>query len=349
MTSIVSLKNVVKSYKRGKQSVEVLHGLNLEVPQGDFVALMGPSGSGKTTLLNLIGGLDQPTSAKSIVAGERIDRLSGSALAKWRARHVGFVFQFYNLMPMLSAERNVELPLLLTIAVRVEAQAERAAPRCRSWALPTARSTSRASCPAASSSASRSRARSSPIRRCWCAMSPPAISTARRPMRSWACCARSTASTRRPSSWSPTIQKAADYASRELFIDKGTLVERRCAERSVKFLPLLWSGLWRKRTRTIFTLLSIVTAFLLFGMLQGVIACFRQAAWRPPRWTASTVVSKVSFTEPLPYQLSLADRDDPGSRRGVLPELVRRLLPGPKNMSSPSRSIRSAISRCSRS
>ena len=114
MSSIVSLKNVVKPYTRGKQSVEVLHNLNLEVPQGDFVALMGPSGSGKTTLLNLIGGLDQPTEGEVSVAGERIDRLSGSALARWRSRHVGFVFQFYNLMPMLSAERNVELPLLLT-------------------------------------------------------------------------------------------------------------------------------------------------------------------------------------------------------------------------------------------
>jgi putative ABC transport system ATP-binding protein len=114
MTSIVSLKNVVKRYTRGKQSVEVLHGLNLEVPAGDFLALMGPSGSGKTTLLNLIGGLDQPTAGEVTVADQRIDQLSGSALAKWRARHVGFVFQFYNLMPMLSAERNVELPLLLT-------------------------------------------------------------------------------------------------------------------------------------------------------------------------------------------------------------------------------------------
>ena len=114
MSSIVSLKNVVKKYTRGKQAVEVLHNLNLEVPEGDFVALMGPSGSGKTTLLNLIGGLDQPTAGDVTVAGERIDKLSGSALAKWRARHVGFVFQFYNLMPALSAERNVEVPLLLT-------------------------------------------------------------------------------------------------------------------------------------------------------------------------------------------------------------------------------------------
>jgi putative ABC transport system ATP-binding protein len=114
MPAIVSLRNIVKRYTRGKQSVEVLHGLNLEIPQGEFLALMGPSGSGKTTLLNLIGGLDRPTSGEVDVAGERIDRLSGGALAKWRARHVGFVFQFYNLMPMLSAERNIELPLLLT-------------------------------------------------------------------------------------------------------------------------------------------------------------------------------------------------------------------------------------------
>src|SRR3954471_9948330 len=114
MTVIISLRNIVKRYNRGNQSVEVLHSLNLEIPQGEFIALMGPSGSGKTTLLNLIGGLDRPTEGEVIVAGERVDLLSSGQLAKWRARHVGFVFQFYNLMPMLTAERNVELPLLLT-------------------------------------------------------------------------------------------------------------------------------------------------------------------------------------------------------------------------------------------
>ncbi|HEY9545895.1 MAG TPA: ABC transporter ATP-binding protein [Solimonas sp.] len=114
MSNIVSLKHVAKRYTRGKQAVEVLHSLNLEITQGDFVALMGPSGSGKTTLLNLIGGLDRPSEGEVAVAGERIDQLSGAALARWRARHVGFIFQFYNLMPMLSAQANVELPLLLT-------------------------------------------------------------------------------------------------------------------------------------------------------------------------------------------------------------------------------------------
>jgi len=112
--AIVSLRNVVKSYQRGKQMVEVLHGLDLQIAAGEFIALMGPSGSGKTTLLNLIGGLDRASTGEVTVAGVRIDQLSSGALAKWRARHIGFVFQFYNLMPMLSAERNVELPLLLT-------------------------------------------------------------------------------------------------------------------------------------------------------------------------------------------------------------------------------------------
>jgi putative ABC transport system ATP-binding protein len=114
MTSIVSLAGVSKQYKRGRESVAVLENFNLKIAERDFVAIMGPSGSGKTTLLNLIGGLDVPTSGSVTVAGERIDRLSRSALARWRSHRVGFVFQFYNLMPNLSAERNVELPLLLT-------------------------------------------------------------------------------------------------------------------------------------------------------------------------------------------------------------------------------------------
>jgi putative ABC transport system ATP-binding protein len=114
MEPLVSLKGVVKRYKRGRETVEVLHNLDLEVQQGEFVALMGPSGSGKTTLLNLIGGLDRATQGDVVVAGELLDDLTGGELAKWRARHVGFIFQFYNLMPTLSAEANVELPLLLT-------------------------------------------------------------------------------------------------------------------------------------------------------------------------------------------------------------------------------------------
>jgi putative ABC transport system ATP-binding protein len=114
MATLVSIKQVVKSYARGKQRIQVLHALDLEVESGEFLALMGPSGSGKTTLLNLIGGLDRPEQGEITVAGKRIDQLSSGQLAKWRARHVGFIFQFYNLLPVLTAERNVEIPLLLT-------------------------------------------------------------------------------------------------------------------------------------------------------------------------------------------------------------------------------------------
>jgi putative ABC transport system ATP-binding protein len=112
--AVVRVQNVHKEYRRGSERIDVLQGIDLEIPTGDFLALMGPSGSGKTTLLNLIGGLDRPTSGTVEVAGEPISRLSDGQLARWRSRHIGFVFQFYNLLPVLTAEKNVELPLLLT-------------------------------------------------------------------------------------------------------------------------------------------------------------------------------------------------------------------------------------------
>jgi putative ABC transport system ATP-binding protein len=113
-TSIVRIRDLVKDYRRGSETVRVLDGLSLDIQQGDFVALMGPSGSGKSTLLNLIGGLDRPTSGTLEVDGLRVDELSEGSLGRWRADHVGFIFQMYNLLPVLTAERNVELPLLLT-------------------------------------------------------------------------------------------------------------------------------------------------------------------------------------------------------------------------------------------
>src|ERR1700753_314757 len=103
MASAISLRNVAKGYRRGKEAVAVLHGLTLEMPEGELVSLMGPSGSGKTTVLNLVGGLDHADSGEVIVGGEHLETLSGGALTKWRGHHVGFIFQFYNLMPMLSA------------------------------------------------------------------------------------------------------------------------------------------------------------------------------------------------------------------------------------------------------
>ncbi|HET6604429.1 MAG TPA: ABC transporter ATP-binding protein [Xanthomonadaceae bacterium] len=113
MENLVEVRGLTKTYERGREKIEVLHGIDLQIPAGDFVALMGPSGSGKTTLLNLIGGLDQPTAGTVRVGDARIERLSSAERSRWRADHIGFVFQFYNLLPVLSAQRNVELPLLL--------------------------------------------------------------------------------------------------------------------------------------------------------------------------------------------------------------------------------------------
>jgi putative ABC transport system ATP-binding protein len=120
MSALVQVSGIHKVYQRGGERLDVLRGLDLQVPEGQFLALMGPSGSGKTTLLNMIGGLDRPTSGKVIVGGRDLTRASARELAQWRARHVGFVFQFYNLLPVLTAARNVEVPLLLTRLSRAE-------------------------------------------------------------------------------------------------------------------------------------------------------------------------------------------------------------------------------------
>ena len=122
MESLVRISGVHKYFTRGSERIDVLKGVNLDIPKGDFLALMGPSGSGKTTLLNLMGGLDQPSGGAVEIAGTNIAGLSGSQLSRWRAHHIGFVFQLYNLLPVLTAERNVELPLLLTKLSRAERQ-----------------------------------------------------------------------------------------------------------------------------------------------------------------------------------------------------------------------------------
>jgi putative ABC transport system ATP-binding protein len=119
-TSLVRVRGLDKKYQRGSEEIHVLQGLNLDVAAGDFVAFMGPSGSGKTTLLNLLGGLDLPSAGSITVAGDEITRMSAGKLTAWRSRHVGFIFQMYNLIPVLTAFQNVELPLLLTKLSKAE-------------------------------------------------------------------------------------------------------------------------------------------------------------------------------------------------------------------------------------
>ena len=114
MTNLIEDKGVNKTYQRGGETLVVLDDLNLGVPEGDFLALMGPSGSGKSTLLNLIGGLDTPTDGEVVIKGQHLENLKASSLSSWRANNVGFIFQFYNLLPVLTANKNVEIPLLLT-------------------------------------------------------------------------------------------------------------------------------------------------------------------------------------------------------------------------------------------
>jgi putative ABC transport system ATP-binding protein len=123
MSTLVRIHDVHKEYRRGSERIDVLLGVNVEIDRGEFLALMGPSGSGKTTLLNLLGGLDRPTRGTIEIDGVQIDRLPDGALSTWRARHIGFIFQLYNLLPVLTAERNVELPLLLTKLPRRERKA----------------------------------------------------------------------------------------------------------------------------------------------------------------------------------------------------------------------------------
>jgi len=114
MSNLVSIKNVHKYYTRGAERIDVLKGVNVTIPSGEFLALMGPSGSGKTTLLNLLGGLDSPSEGEITIGDEQISEMRGARLSRWRSQHIGFVFQLYNLLPVLTAEKNVELPLLLT-------------------------------------------------------------------------------------------------------------------------------------------------------------------------------------------------------------------------------------------
>src|SRR3984885_4662766 len=186
--SQIQVRGLDKTYRRGGEDIHVLQGLNLDVEKGDFVAFMGPSGSGKTTLLNLLGGLDVPTRASITVAGDEITHMSASKLTTWRARHVGFIFQMYNLIPVLTAFQNVELPLLLTKLSKSERrQHVEAALGIVGLTDRMHHSTTPVNFPADKSSVWRLPAPSWPIRRSYFATSPPATSTVKALTKSSTC------------------------------------------------------------------------------------------------------------------------------------------------------------------
>ena len=188
--TLVRVKDVHKHFTRGSERIDVLKGVNLEIPKGDFLALMGPSGSGKTTLLNLIGGLDAPTGGSVDVAGVPVSSLGGSQLSKWRSQNIGFVFQLYNLLPVLTAEKNVELPLLLTKLSKSERK-KRAGDRAESRRPRRARQTLSAAVVRRPGTARRHRARHRDRSRRFCsATSRPAISIARPATKFSTCCRR---------------------------------------------------------------------------------------------------------------------------------------------------------------
>ena len=258
MSALVEIRGLSKVYKRGGETLSVLDGLDLDVPQGDFLALMGPSGSGKSTLLNMIGGLDRPdAAAASTVEGQRIDQMNERQLANWRASHVGFIFQMYNLLPVLTAERNVELPLLLDAARAAAERLKRAHTALALVGLVRShQAQAAASCRAARSSAWASRAPSSPIPRCCCATSRPATSTASRATKSSTCSQALNKRARqdhrhgdaRSACRSARQAHAASGQGRSHSAERGL-----SEERSMKHLWLIWSNLKRRKLRTGFT------------------------------------------------------------------------------------------------
>ena len=349
MSTLVSIRNLHKTYQRGPEKVDVLNGLDIDIAEGDFVALMGPSGSGKTTLLNLIGGLDSPTSGEIAVGGTRIDSLGSGQLSQWRSNNVGFVFQFYNLMPTLTAQKNVELPLLLTklsgaqrkrnaeIALQLVGLADRGKHR-----------------PNELSGGQQQR-----VAIARAIVSDPTLLI----------CDEPTGDLDRASAeeilgllqtlnreHGKTIvmvthdPKAAEYATHTLHLDKGSLVEqhehaadpspssgasrhlllREEAGGSMKYLHLIWAALFRSKTRTSLTLLSVIAAFLLFGMLDSVRVAFNSGG-EVAGANRLITSSRLSITQMLPYSLAEQVRATPGVKQATYAAWFGGIYQDPKN------------------
>ena len=264
--NLVSVNGVEKIYRRGSEEIHVLKGLDLGVPSGDFLALMGPSGSGKSTLLNLIGGLDRATAGTVEIGGERVDQMSDHALAGWRARHIGLVFQFYNLLPVLTAERNVELPLLLTHLSKAERRRHVEA--------------------ALSVVGLSNRSRHFPRQLSGGEQQRVGIARAIVTDPTILLCDEPTGDLDRKSGdeilgllqalnreHGKTIimvthdPHASARAKRIVYLNKGRLFAENPR---MRFVYLVWRNLARKKLRTTLTLLSILVAFLLYGFLGAI-------------------------------------------------------------------------------
>ncbi len=264
--ALAELKGVSRVYQKGKERVEVLHELDLTIPDGDFLAIMGPSGSGKTTLLNLLGGLDKPSGGTVTVGGAELSSMSNNQLSKWRSTHVGFVFQFYNLLPVLTAQKNVELPLLLTNFSGKE-RAERAA-----IALDIVGLSDRAKHrPRELSGGEEQR-----VAIARAVVSDPTLLL----------CDEPTGDLDRETA--EEILKLLQILNREhgktivmvthdaagCRLRDANLARRqrqaRVEGRGVKYFGLIWKNVWRKKIRTSLTILSVLVAFLLFALLNAV-------------------------------------------------------------------------------
>ena len=324
---LVNVRDLHKVYHRGGERIDVLQGVNLDIPEGDFLALMGPSGSGKTTLLNLLGGLDTPSEGSITVGGDRIDKLAGGRLSAWRARHIGFVFQLYNLLPVLTAARNVELPLLLTklskadrqkrvqVALSVVGLADRMNhfPRQLSGGQEQRVGIARA------------------------IVTDPTLLL----------CDEPTGDLDRKSGDEVLdLLQALNKRARQDHRDGHPRPARRGARPpdaaprkrrarrgggGMKFFPLVWRNLLRRKVRTTFTLLSVFVAFVLFGILMAIRVAFG-AGVTIAGAERLMMIDKISLINPIPLSLHAADPVDRRSGRPVARELVRRHLPGSEEL-----------------
>ncbi len=339
--SLVRVHGVHKYYTRGSERIDVLRGVNLEVPAGEFLALMGPSGSGKTTLLNLLGGLDAPSGGTIEVGGVDIGGLGGSALARWRARHIGFVFQLYNLLPVLTAERNVELPLLLAPLSKAERR-KRVAIALKVVGLSD-------------------RARHYPRQLSGGQEQRVGIARAIVTDPTLLLCDEPTGDLDRKAGdevldllralnreHGKTIVMVTHDPARGRAGDAHDPSRQGRAHRGagMKFLPLVWRTLWRRKIRTTFTLGCIFVAFLLFGLLMTIRAAFSIGV-ELAGLDRLVIIHKVSLIMPLPVCVPGAAGDGAGRGGGDAQYLVRRHLPGSGELLRPDRARAGAVLRAS--